>query len=476
MYRSPRIAGVIAVAMLIGAPGATPARGAISSPIPASGIELDATSFAVAMSPSSDRSALAYAGPVVRSRTGRALVFALLGHGRSFSKSRLLEDLRRGSGARAELRLSAVNVSVAPDGAAVAAWVVTTATRRFEHVTYRLRVARAAPGARFGRPRTALTTRRPFELGGLVAGREGLAVLALHRDERVQVLVGRRGGRLSAPQDLGASTVYVAAPSLALASSGIVLAAWSPTLGSTAQAAILAPGHRRFAPARSVSAAGEVASYAGTVAGPSGAGVAWTTYSVQSMPSPVAGRVRFARLSSAGEFQAPATLADVTISGAGQVALPRGGAVTTWRRYIDKTVPGDSDYFVDSQLFARSLLSPDTTPRALSELPAAAFRPVIGAVGRRALVAWREAPVLTAGSRLRLAVAGPDGWEPTVTLGSDGRDVDTTPETGIVEDERPSGDLAIAAGRGSALIAWLARVRVAGGRTQQRVRLVSYRP
>ena len=267
-----------------------------------------------------------------------------------------------------------------------------TASRDFGHQRYRLRIARAASGERFGRPRTALTATRPFELSDLVAGRDGLAVVALQRDQRAQFLVGRRGGRLTAPQDLGPSTIYVAPPSLALATGGAVLAAWSPSIGSTAQAALLAPGAPRFEPAQTASAAGEPASYASAVAGPGGAGVAWTTTSVQSMPTPVTGQVRFARL-NAGAFSVPATLAEGAISGVGQLALPRGGAAAAWRRYIDTTEPGDNDYFVDSQLFAHASPAGDSAARALSQLPAIAFRPVIGALGDRALVLWREAPV-----------------------------------------------------------------------------------
>jgi hypothetical protein len=478
MYRLSQVAPALTAATIIGLVGATAAPAAVSPPTWVSGIELDAAEFAVAMNPSGDRSALAYAGPVSRSRAGRTMLFAQLGHGRRFSSSQRLEDLRRGAGLRAQVRLSAVKVSVAGDGSAVAVWVVMTATRRFEHFRYRLRVARAPTGKRFERPRTALSATRPFELTGLVAGRDGLAVVGLRRDERMQVVVARQGAAIAAPQDLGPSTVYAAPPSLAVAPGGSVLAAWSPTSASTAQAALLAPRGRRFGAARAVSAAGEAASYAGAVAGPGGVGVAWTTYSVKDIPWPVGGHVRFARLnSSAGDFAAPVTLADVTISGAAQVALPRGGATTTWRQYIDKTVPGDSDFFINSQLFAHAPLTGDTASRALSQLPAIAFRPVIGALGDRALIAWREAPVSTIGSRLRLAVAGPHGWEPTVTFANGGRDIQTTPETGIAEDERPAaGELTIATGVSSALLAWTAVARQANGDTLHRVRLASYRP
>lgn len=463
--------------MIIALLGVPAAPAAVSDPIWVSGIELDATQFAVAMNRSGDRSLLAYAAPVANSRGARTMLFAQLGHGRRFSSSQRLENLRRGKGLRAQVLLSAVKVSVAGDGSAVAAWIVTTASRRFERARYRVRIARAAAGKRFERPRTALSVTRPFELTGLVAGRDGLAVVALRRDERAQVVVWRHRERFAAPQDLGSSTVYVAAPSLALAPGGGVLAAWSPTSASTAQAALLAPRARRFKAARSVSAAGEAASYAGAVAGPGGVGVSWTTNSVHNSPAPVGGRLRFARLkSAAGDFSAPVTLADVTISGAGQVALPRGGAATTWRQYIDKTVPGDSDYFVNSQLFAHAPVSGDTAARTLSQLPAVAFRPVIGALGDRALIAWREAPVVTIGSRLRLAVAGPHGWQPTVTFANAGLDVQTTPETGIPDDEFPAADLAIAGGASIALLAWIAPLRQANGDTLHRVRLASYRP
>jgi hypothetical protein len=430
------------------------------------------------MNPSGERSALAYGGPVVGSRSGRTLLVGQLGHGRRFSSSRRLEDLRPGTGNRAQMRLSAVEVAVAPDGGAVAVWSAMAAGPRFEHPRYRLRVAHATTSGGFERSRTLLSASRPFEITGLVAARGGLAVVALRRDERMQVVLTRRRSRRPIVQDLGPSTVYVAPASLALAPRGGVLAAWSPTYGSTAQAALLAARGHRFAAARTVSAAGEVASYAGAVAGPGGAGVAWTATAAQIYPAPVAGRLRFARLTSAaGGFAAPVTLADAKISGVGQVVLPRGRAAATWRRYIDVTEPGDSDKFVDAQLFARTTPDSDPAPRALSQLPAIAFAPVSGALRDRALIAWREAPVATNGSRLRLAVAGPGGWAATVTVADGGRDVRTTPERGIEDDERPAdNDVAIATGSGSALLAWTALTRQANGATLHRMRLVSYRP
>ncbi len=477
MYRLSRIARASAALTLVGLVAASTARAAVSAPVWMSGIELDATRFALAMNPSGDRSALLYGGTVTGSRSGRTMLYAKLGHGRSFSSGQRLEDLRRGTGARAQVRLNAVRISVAPDGGAVAAWVVLTGTRSFDDQRYRLRIARARAGERFGRSLTALSATQPLELSDVVAGRDGLAVVALQRGQRAQVLVGRRGGRLTAPQDLGPSTTYVAPPSLALATGGTVIAAWSPSIGSTAQAALLAPRAGRFQAPRTVSAAGEPASYAGAVAGPGGAGVAWTTSSTQSLPTAVSARMRIARLNAgAAGFAAPVTLAEGAISGVGQVALPRAGAASTWRRYVDKTEPGDSDYFVDSQLIAHAPLAGDTAPRALSQLPAIAFRPVIGALGDRALILWREAPVVRTGSRLRLAVAAPGRWAPTVIVADGGVNVQTTPETGIVDDEYPSGDPAIATGRHRALLVWNALARDERGRTVHRVRLASYRP
>ena len=484
MYRVAQAVLVLTGAMIGGLVGATVAPAAVSVSTWVSGSELDVAQFAVAMDPSGDRSALAYAGTVPRSRGGRVMLVAQLGHGRRFWSSQRLDTLRRDTGVRAPVLLSAVKVSVAGDGSAVAVWVIM-ATRRSGHARYRLRVARAPAGLRFERPRTLLSTRRHVELTGLVAERDGLAVVALRRDERVQVIVARPGAARPAPQDLGSSTVYVAPPSLVPIRGGGVLAAWSPTSASAARAALLAPRGRRFRAARAVSAAGEVARYAAAVAGPGGAGVAWTIRpSVpgepqQSYPWPVAGRVRFARLNSpTGHFSAPVTLADVTISGAGQVALPRGGAATTWRQYIEKTVSGDSDFLINSQLFAHAPFTGNTAARALSQLPAIAFRPVIGALGDRALIAWREVAMRTIGSRLRLAVAGPHGWAPTITFANARRDIiQTTPETGIAEDEYPAaGGLTIAAGASSALLAWTTLARQADGDRLHRVRVASYRP
>ena len=455
---------------------AAAAQGALSRPVSASALDVDAAPSAVAMNPVGERSALVYAGPIVRSSVGRVVLVARLGRGRRFSHVQRLENRRRGTGNRARVEFSDVRVSVAPDGGAVAVWLLRTATRTYAHPLYRLRVARALPGHRFGRPRTALRTTRPYDVSGLVAGRGGLAVVALRRDERAQVLVGRRGRPLGRPRDLGASIVYAAPPSLALSSRGIVLAAWSPGVASIARVALLAPDAARFGAARTLSETGESASYAAAVAGPGGAGVAWTTHAMALFPTPDSGRVRFARLSSTGTFAAPATLADVTITGVGQVALPRGGAAATWRTYIDKTFPGDSDYYVDSQLFAHAALTGDPATRTLSQLPAAAFRPVVAALGSRALIVWREAAVTTIGTRIRLSAARPGGWAPTATVADGGIDIQTTPETGIVEDEHPASDPSIAAGHTSALVTWTALVRRAGGERLHRVRLATYHP
>ena len=122
MYRLSRIARASAALTLVGLVAATTAQAAVSAPAWVSGIELDATRFAVALNPSGDRSALVYGGPVPGSRSGRTMLYAQLGQGRRFSSSQRLEDLRRGTGARAEVRLNAVRISVAPDGGAVAAW------------------------------------------------------------------------------------------------------------------------------------------------------------------------------------------------------------------------------------------------------------------------------------------------------------------------------------------------------------------
>ena len=76
MYRLSRAAlGLIAV-MIIAPLGVPAAPAAVSDPISVSGIELDATQFAVAMNRSGDRSLLAYAGPVTNSRGARTMLFA----------------------------------------------------------------------------------------------------------------------------------------------------------------------------------------------------------------------------------------------------------------------------------------------------------------------------------------------------------------------------------------------------------------
>jgi hypothetical protein len=66
-----------------------------------------------------------------------------------------------------------------------------------------------------------------LELDGLVAGRGGLAVLALRRGERVEVAVRRAGGHFGARQRIGSSSSYRALPTLVPAEGGTVIASAS---------------------------------------------------------------------------------------------------------------------------------------------------------------------------------------------------------------------------------------------------------
>lgn len=455
------------------------APAAVSPTLVESSSRLGIESFAVAISPAGERSALAYAGAVRGSRRSKLKLRAKLGRGRRFTAGQQLEHLRRGTGDRADVRIDDVKVAVSPDGVAVAAWIVKTARRDFSRSVTRVRIATAQPGGRFGRPRTPLRTTAPsLSLNALVAGRDGLVVLSLLRDDAVEVLVGR-GGRFGARQRIGTSTLYVTPPTLALAPTGAVIAAWSPTFGSAAQAAILPQRARRFLATHPISGPGLPASHARAVAGPGGAGVAWTSGSPFDAPSSP-GSVRFARLrTDAAAFAAPVALADVSISGAPAVGIARPGVAGAWRHYGVRTEPGDSDFFVNSRVAASASWIAGPTPRRLSELPALALRPVVAALPDRVLIAWREAPVgLRATRRIRLAVAGPDGWLPTAGPQHGGpADVQTTPTTGIIDDERPSGgDLSIAAGSSGALLAWLSVTRTSDGEAIDRLRVASYRP
>jgi len=478
MHVLARATAGLCTALALAAAVATSAAATVSPTLAESGSTLAVEQFGIAMSTEGERSALAYAGVVTGSRRREMKLRARVGRGRTFGASRLLESLRRASGTRAQISITDLKVAVSPDGRAVAAWIATTFSSDFSHARRRLRVAAAAPRGQFGAARTVLTTARPLDIDALVAGRGGLIVLALQRSDAVEVLVLRDGGRFRAPQRIGTSTIFAAPPTLALASRGLVVAAWSPAFDSAAQAAVLPTGGLRFLGARPVSPPGQPTSYARAVAGPGGAGVVWSSGSSSGPPS-ATGSVGFARLRrDASALAAPETVAAVRISGAPSGAITRRGLATVWRHYIDETVPGDSDFFVNSRVAATASWTGDVAPRRLSEPPASAFRPVIAALGDRALVAWREAPAYALGFAIRLAVAGPDGWLPTVDLRpGGGSDVQTRPSTGISDDERPSGaDLQITAGRDGALLAWLTSTTTSDGERVGRLRVASYRP
>jgi hypothetical protein len=172
------------------------------------------------------------------------------------------------------------------------------------------------------------------------------------------------------------------------------------------------------------------------------------------------------------------TIAGDGANGAPAIAIPRLGITTAWRRYDVRTEPGDSDYFVNSRLAATASWIRDPGSRALSQLPALAVRPVLAALADRALVAWRDAPASEPGTRMRFAVAGPRGWQPTVTLAPDGSQpqFQTRPSTGIVDDEYAENALSLAAGRRSALLAWTSYIAQEDGNMLGRVRVASYRP
>ena len=428
------------------------------------------------MNPSGERSAVAFEGLVRGSRGRRTQLFARLGRGRSFGRRQQLDDVRSGPGVRAQGTISDVRVAVSPEGVAVVGWIVTTVATRNGSVRRQARIAIAQAGERFGRPRTLL---RPapdstLYLAGLVAGARGLVVLCLERGNRVEVLVRRAGGdRFAAPQRIGTATSFDAPPTLALAPDGKVLAAWTSQVDGTAKGSVLRRGGVRFGPARTVSAAGEATEFARAVAGPGGAGVAW-----KQTTSPITA-LRFARLRSADRTFAPAvTLADARINGAPHVALPRPGIATAWRDYEVITEPGDNDFFRNPRLSATASWLGVNGPRALSALPALALRPALAALPGQALIAWEEVPADEPGSRIRLAVAGADGWQATQTVAPDGPSEPRTRQTtSVLGDERPGGsDLAIAAGRSTAVLAFSTFTSASDGEQVGRLRVAGYRP
>lgn len=466
---------MLSVALAGGCAGATAAKGAVSPSTTASVAGLSVEHFGIAMNPSGVRSAVAFEGLIRGSRGRRTQLFARLGRGRSFASNQELDDLRSGPGIRAQGTISDVRVAVSPEGAAVVGWIVTTVAKRDGPVRRQVRVATAPTGTRFGRPQTVLvgSPNSTLYLAGLVAGDRGLTVLCLERGNRVEVLVRRRAGaRFAARQQIGGATPFEAPPTLALAPDGKVLAAWTSQVDGTAKGSVLRRRGLRFGPARTVSVPGEPTGFARAVAGPGGAGVAWR----QTAPNT---SVRFARLRAADRsFAAPVTVADVRIGGAAHVALPRPGIAAAWRNYEVITEPGDNDYFRNPMLSATAPWLGANGPRALSVLPALALRPALAALPDRALIAWEEVAAHETGTRIRVAAAAANGWQPTQTV-TPGEPAQprTRPTTSVLGDERPrGGDLAIAAGRSSAVLAFLTSTTGSDSELFSSLRVAGYRP
>ena len=172
------------------------------------------------------------------------------------------------------------------------------------------------------------------------------------------------------------------------------------------------------------------------------------------------------------------TLASVGADGAPHVALPRLGVATTWRHTSITSEPGDTDSITASRLAAAASWLDGASPRRLSEPPSLAFRPVLAALGDRALVAWMEAPEYNVGTPVRLAVATARGWQGTVTLplGEPAQGPPTL-SFGIDDDERRRANaLSIAAGSRVALLGWVTTRRASDGEAVSRLRLAAYRP
>lgn len=425
------------------------------------------------MNPAGARFAVALVGE----RGTRVQVLTRLGRGERLQAVRRLEDLRGRNSRGGFVRISDPMTAVARDGDAIAAWIVTTVARRDGQPSYRLRVSTTSSNGSFRRPRTLVSSRSSqLALFGVVAGRRGRAVVGWLRGNRVEVVL-RRGSRIGAPRVIGSSRDFDGPPQLAMSTSGAAIAAWTPARGSAAMASVLRATGRRFGRARRVSSAGEPTAYARAVAGPGGAGVAWTAAAPST--DPASGVLRLARLrTGAGTFAAPVTIAGLDTDGAPHVALPRLGVVTAWRQFTTHTEPGDTDSITASRLEASASWVAGAAPRRLSEPPALALRPVPAALGDRALVAWREAPEYNVGTPVRLAVATGEGWQPTVTLPLD-EPVQGPPSRnfGIDAGERRSAnDLAIAAGARSALLAWVTHTSSSDGHATGRLRIAAYRP
>jgi len=468
-----RIAPVLALASAVAWTTTATAPAAISPQRVVSASDLDLSGFALAMNPSGARSAVVQTG----TRGSRTQLLTRLGRGRSFGSSQRLDDVRSRPGNGGFVLITSPRVSVAPDGGAVAAWLITTVARRDAQPSYRVRVAIAPDGERFGRARTLLSSSRSrVELTGLIAGRRGLAVVSWRRGPWTLVAVRRGSKGFGAHQRVAGSTDYGSPVTLALSPGGSVVAGWSTADAPTAQAAVLRAGGRRFGAARTVSAPGEAARFGRAVAGPGGAGVAW---SVATRFGDAANRaLRFARLSSATGFAAPVTLADVDASGGPQVALPRLGVLTAWRHYSTETEPGDNDSLSASRIAAAASWAGGAAPRRLSEPPALARRPAVAALSDRALIAWQQAPGSDEGSPLYLAVAGAGGWQPTQTISPDpSAQGSGLTGTQLYDDEAYSSlDPAIVAGSRSALLGWMTREATSSQSSRGQLRVVTYTP
>ncbi len=398
----------------------------------------------VATSPVGGRTAVLYeAGTGCGGEPTR--LFARLGRGRNLGPPLELEQrIVQGHGFR--IATSGAQVAVAPDGGAVAAWVARGREAGLDH----LRVAIAPPRRRFGRPRTLARVRfRPgfvpqIQVAGVAAGSRGRTVVTWSlrpRDTdvgslRAAVRPARRGFGRS--QRLGTtSLVFSSRPSLAMAASGAVVAAWRPTAKPTAVVATLRPRARRFGATRRISGA-DSAEQVRATAGPGGVAVSWRD------DRRVAGRrirLRVASLRRDGTFTAPHSIARVDSAGGSLevdgpfLAVPGSGPVAAWQVFRDISEAGDGR--VDQTRVEVGAFDDPTvlSPIAVSEPGRITGVPAIGATADRTLVAWPEST--PTGHRLRLAVRIPGEGRPTAQ---------TFAET--------DGSISIAASRSSALVLW----------------------
>lgn len=375
------------------------------------------------------------------------LLFARLGLGRNLGPLRRLED-RRSDAGRRRVTIFSSRVAVSSDNMAVAAWVA----RGREAGRDQLRVAIAPRGRGFRPARTLARVRGrngyvpEIKVTGLVASPHGRVVVAWSLDRpgspSMHAAVRTRG-RFGTPQRLGTiGFASSAPPSLALAPSGAVVAAWllrGSDERSSVRAATLRPRARRFGAARLISGADD-ADDVGLFAGPGGAAVTWSN----GRPAP--GHLmplRMARLRRDGALAAPQTFALVEpgpqaleVDGL-QLGFPLAGPVAAWQVFHDISEAGDgakNQTRIDTMIGRGSNVfhAPQTrtSPGAQTGLP------VVAALADRMLLAWRER-VGTDTWHLRLAVHPSGGdWGPTRTFA----DID--------------GAIAIAASRRSALVLW----------------------